>query len=97
MTTTLHERPSQCVHCGYCCMKHPCPYGEVDTNTGWCRHLVLDEASKHNQYLCKQYEVIKKMKDAWFCPAFGAGCSSTLFNEQRNKIVAGIKGEVKVK
>lgn len=51
----------ECVRCGYCCMKRPCCYGEVDPATGWCCHLVLyKETDSYKQYACAKYDEIVK-------------------------------------
>jgi hypothetical protein len=39
-------------------------------------------------YRCGKYEEIKDAPFAHLSPAFGAGCSSTLFNPARNAVLA---------
>jgi len=79
-----------CVNCGYCCMLAPCTYGERDKVTGWCVYLIKKEGV-FEQYVCQKYKEISAQKGSWLHPAFGAGCSSTLFNEQRNRVIARLK------
>jgi hypothetical protein len=75
-------------------MKVPCAYGSVNPDTGWCVHLVLHkETAEYKQYACGHYDEIVKIPGAWINPAFGYGCSSTLFNCQRSKVVHGLKKE----
>lgn len=64
-----------CVHCGYCCKKAPCPYGEPDTEKG-CKHLTADNK-------CGVYD---KAKDDPVSPAFGTGCCSPM-NSLRLEII----------
>lgn len=68
----------ECVHCGYCCKKAPCPFGEVDPTTGRCIYLV----EKSGLYYCSEYESIKDKPGAELSPAFGAGCSSALNSDR---------------
>jgi len=35
--------------------------------------------------LCSKYDEIKKHKGQWMSPAFGFGCSSALFNSDRER------------
>ncbi len=80
-----------CVRSGYCCKKAPCPFGTRD-DRGWCEHLV--ETSKIDDvpiYGCGIYDYIKTQPGWGFCPAFGAGCSSTLFNEDRERVIRAMK------
>ena len=82
----------KCVNCGFCCMLAPCAYGKRNPDTGWCFYLVLSKQGKgYEQYVCQKYEEIKNTEGSWLHPAFGAGCSSTLFNERRNRVVIGLK------
>ena len=89
MTYDYHYEP--CVRSGYCCKKAPCVYGERD-DRGWCNHLV--ETSKVGDvplYGCEIYDYIKTQPGWEFTPAFGAGCSSTLFNDDRDRVVRAMR------
>ena len=65
-----------CVQCGYCCTKGPCFYGVWDEEKKQCAFLTEDK-------LCSKYEEIKADPNSWSSPAFGAGCSSPMFNTVR--------------
>jgi len=67
-----------CVKCGYCCTKRPCAFGVWDHKNNRCAFLTEDN-------LCHQYDKIIKHPDQWMSPAFGAGCSSPMFNTEREK------------
>ncbi len=75
-----------CVRSGYCCKQRPCPFGTAD-DSGACVHLVPDPASTAGQYLCAKYEEIRRQPGAELSPAFGAGCSSTMFNRDRELVL----------
>jgi hypothetical protein len=78
---------SACVRSGYCCKKAPCGFGEGVP----CIHLAIDPASSAGQYLCARYAEISAHPDAWLSPAFGAGCSSTLFNDDREQVILQLR------
>jgi hypothetical protein len=82
-----------CVGSGFCCKLAPCPYGEKDPKTGWCTHLVPWEGDDLGvqRYRCGRYEYIKVQPFADMVPAFGGGCCSPLFNEERDRIVIALK------
>lgn len=67
---------AKCVQCGYCCTVRPCPYGEWDVEKQQCSYLTQDKK-------CSKYEEIIASSGSEFSPAFGAGCSSSLFNSVR--------------
>ena len=69
-------KTSACCKCGFCCTVAVCPYGEWDEKKKQCMFL-----TKEN--LCEKYDEIVKDPSSWLSPAFGAGCSSSLFNERR--------------
>lgn len=75
-----------CVRSGFCCKQAPCPFGEADA-TGACVHLTPDPESDAGQYLCARYDYIREQPGADLSPAFGAGCSSPLFNEDRERVL----------
>lgn len=77
-----------CLGSGFCCKKAPCGYGERDPETGWCVHLIpWEEDFPVPRYRCGRYEFIKTQPGWEVMPAFGAGCSSPLFNQDRDEIV----------
>lgn len=82
-----------CVGSGFCCKKSPCGYGERDKETGWCIHLVpwKDDTLDIPRYRCGRYEYIVKQPGADMMPAFGGGCCSPLFNDDRDRIVRVIR------
>ena len=71
---------AECVKCGYCCTKAVCFYGIWSKDKDQCTFLTDDK-------LCAIYDIIVKDKDAKWNPAFGMGCSGSLFNTVReNKL-----------
>lgn len=87
-----HEAPHRpCVGSGHCCKVAPCLFGEAD-NTGACRFLVPweDEGLGVPRYRCGKYEEIRQHPGAALSPAFGAGCSSSLFNTSRDRILVAL-------
>jgi hypothetical protein len=71
---------AKCVQCGYCCTVGTCGFGLWDPKKKQCAFLLEDN-------LCQKYYEIKDLPDAEMNPAFGTGCSSTLGNTCRNKII----------
>jgi hypothetical protein len=82
-----------CVGSGFCCKQAPCPYGERAPGTGWCIHLApwQDDHLPLPRYRCGRYEYIRQQPGSEWVPAFGAGCSSPLFNSDRDRIVRALK------
>ena len=79
---------SRCVRCGFCCKQAPCPWGKWDDKKQQCAYL---ERQPDRTYLCSRYtEIITSAENTDICPAFGAGCSSPLFNVDRNEIIIQI-------
>ncbi len=82
-----------CVRSGFCCKQKPCPFGEVTSPTNLaCKFLGGDTAG---QYFCMKYDEIQAGRPdnfADFSPAFNTGCSSTLFNPDRDRVI-----EIKIK
>jgi hypothetical protein len=75
-----------CVNCGFCCRIAPCPYGEVTSPTDRaCRFLVPE--GRPGRWLCGKYDQIVDQPDADVVPAFGGGCCSSMFNEDRRRII----------
>ena len=75
---------TECIQCGFCCKVGPCAFGKWDYRLKRCRYLTEDN-------LCAKYDEIKDLPSARLSPAFGAGCSSSLFNEDREKKMKEIK------
>jgi hypothetical protein len=88
---------ASCVGSGYCCKKVPCPFGEAD-ETGGCRFLEpwKDDDLKVPRYRCGKYEEILRHPMSHISPAFGAGCSSPLFNTDRNRVLIALRSRGKV-
>lgn len=86
-------RAAPCVGSGFCCKLAPCPYGAVDLKTGWCVHLEpwQEEGLDAQRYRCGRYEYIRQQPFADMVPAFGGGCSSTLFNEDRERVLVALR------
>lgn len=82
-----------CVGSGYCCKKAPCPYGARHPDTGWCIRLVPWEGDDIGvqRYRCGLYEYISKQPGSDMIPAFGAGCSSPLFNDDRDRVLVALR------
>ena len=82
-----------CVGSGFCCKRAPCPYGEREPETGWCKYLMAwpNDDLDVPRYRCGRYEFIVKQPDANIIPAFGAGCCSSLFNEDRDNILVALR------
>ena len=76
-----------CVGSGFCCKQAPCPFGQWDAEKHQCSYLVLSHhIDTHAVYRCGKYEEILKQPFSDVSPAFGAGCCSPLFNEERSNI-----------
>jgi len=75
----------ECVMCGYCCSRCPCPYGEVVLLGSGCRFL--SEPNEFGQRFCGKYDEIAADPGSWSSPAFGAGCCSSLCNEVRDEVL----------
>ena len=73
-----------CVRSGFCCKKAPCPFGEGTP----CIYLGGD---KPGNYYCEKHDEITKDPTSHISPAFGGGCSSTLFNLDRNTLLTNQK------
>jgi hypothetical protein len=82
-----------CVGSGFCCKQAPCGFGAWDAERRQCIYLELWEQSetKAPRYRCARYEHISQQPGAHLSPAFGAGCSSTLFNEDRSAILVELR------
>lgn len=87
MTRATTPNSGACVRSGFCCKRAPCPYGAGVP----CVHLIPDPASAAGQYLCARYEYIQQQPGSEWSPAFGAGCSSTLFNEDRDRVLVQLR------
>jgi len=83
-----------CVGCGYCCQKVQCVAGQsiygLDEK-GVCAGLKWDEQAE--QYRCSLIlETTGKANEAARTGlAIGAGCSSSLFNTQRDQQVVRLR------
>jgi len=68
---------ADCVQCGYCCRQGICLVGEWDFDKEKCKFLTEEN-------FCGKYDEIK---DSPMNPAFGEGCSSSMFNTDRENII----------
>lgn len=85
------ERP--CVGSGFCCKQAPCPYGKALPGSRQCVYLAVWDQSETvaTRYRCERYDFIKAQPGSDFSPAFGAGCSSALFNTDRDAILIELR------
>jgi hypothetical protein len=74
----------QCVQCGFCCRVSACGYGKWNAEKHQCDFLADDST-------CKRYDYIKKREEAVLLPMMGCGCSSPMFNEDRNAKIEQLK------
>ncbi len=88
----MGERLTSCVGSGFCCKKAPCFFGQSDGVTPGCVHLVpwLGDTLAVPRYRCGIYEIIRRQPGAELSPAFGAGCSSPLFNVDRERVLVAL-------
>jgi hypothetical protein len=77
-------KSDECVHCGACCKKTPCGFGEWDKEKSCCAFLV---PSENGEFVCGKYSEIIKDPTSEFSPAFGAGCCMNLFNTEREAVL----------
>lgn len=75
---------SECVRCGYCCQASTCAFGFWNLEQGRCAYLA---GTIPGEYRCLIYEAIRERPEAKIDPAFGAGCSSPLFNTDRETAI----------
>jgi len=78
---------TDCVQCGYCCTVSACHYGEWDFSKHQCQFLLPDST-------CAKYKEIIEAEKNFQYPMMGCGCSSTLFNERREKKLKWLKNEL---
>ena len=71
---------SNCLRSGFCCKVSPCPFGSGIP----CVYL---KGAKPGEYYCEKYDEIQKDSSAHISPAFGAGCTATLFNIDRDTLL----------
>lgn len=77
-----------CVNSGFCCKQHPCPFGSIEPNGLWCKHLQeMEHDENTKRYTCAIADWIVEQPGWELAPAFGAGCSSTLFNRDREAVL----------
>ena len=75
-----------CVRSGFCCKQGICPYGEWDEKAHQCKFLQEDDPELGTHF-CGKYEEIKKIEKDHRNKMFGCGCSSPLFNNDRDKVI----------
>lgn len=81
--------PSPCVRSGFCCRQAVCPFGMWDGEREQCIHLQGDHEVAPGVWMmrCDRYEEIVASGKGEFSPAFGAGCCSPMFNQDREAII----------
>ena len=79
-----------CVRCGACCMTSACPYGTWDAEKNQCSELseVMNDLGQRD---CLKYDEISASETSWISPAFGGGCSSSLFNRKRGEVIEKLR------
>ena len=75
---------SSCIMCGYCCTVATCSFGKWHFGKNQCAYLTVDKK-------CAIYTDIIKDPTSILSPSFGTGCSSSLFNEVRDKKIKELK------
>lgn len=84
----LYPGASRCVGSGFCCKQAPCPFGRWNAQHSGCEHLApLPTTTATVRYTCAIAREIMLQAGWEQAPAFGAGCCSPLFNEQRTLIL----------
>jgi hypothetical protein len=78
-----------CVRSGFCCKQAPCSAGDVTSDVDpSCRFLeVAREVQGVPIHRCGKHEEIVSRPGYGLLPMFGSGCSSTLFNEDRARVL----------
>lgn len=92
----LYPGASPCVGSGMCCKKAPCQFGKsTGPDNPTCIHLKEIEQTygRHKRYTCGIASHIVEQHGWEISPAFGAGCCSSLFNEDRNAIIRDIRND----
>lgn len=79
-----------CVRSGFCCKQAPCSAGEVTSEADQaCKFLEVERETQGVPiYRCGKHAEIVARPGYGLLPMFGSGCSSTLFNESRRRILA---------
>jgi hypothetical protein len=83
---------NSCVQCGFCCGvgKHEGPtirsYGTLNEDKTKCRFLEKDN-KKLGTWRCLIRKEIKEVEKKSQFPMFDCGCSSSMFNTIRNKVI----------
>ena len=93
----LYPGANPCVGSGFCCKSAPCPFGKRTSVTDpSCAYLVQIQVQEgnHPRYTCGIYEYIITQPGWETAPAFGAGCCSALFNEDRSAIIRDIRNSI---
>ena len=81
-----------CVRSGFCCKQSICPYGKWDKELHQCEFL---EGVAPGSYSCGKHDEIMELDpEQLVSPAFGAGCGSTLFNEDRDVVLKVLSATV---
>lgn len=86
-------RASPCYRSGFCCKQAPCQFGEpMSEDDPSCVHLEVLERPEDGVVIhgCGIHDEIRGEPGEDLDPAFGAGCCSPLFNDQRNRNAAWI-------
>jgi hypothetical protein len=96
MADWIEPPPRPCVGCSYCCKVAPCIPGFLVYGPGKpCGALRWD--ARGGRYLCgvvldEPERTRDKLKEQM---AIGAGCSSPLFNEERERMIQMTRGKIK--
>jgi hypothetical protein len=90
-TYTAYAKHLPCMRSGECCKRNPCGFGASKSDTDKsCVHLLVDEEIEPGlfTYRCGQIDYILTQPGWEGVPAFGGGCCSPMFNENRSRLVA---------
>jgi len=80
----MKDETYKCVSCGYCCRVSSCGYGKWNASKHQCDFLADDST-------CKLYDYIKEREKTIRFPMMGCGCSSPMFNEDRDAKIQKLK------
>jgi heterodisulfide reductase subunit C len=87
----------KCVQCGYCCKQGPCEHGRAHNfhspflnHPKACIYLRHDDDNL-STFRCVIWNAIKEREKNARFPMCGSGCSSTLFNEHRHRVLQEIR------
>jgi hypothetical protein len=84
------QQGGACVQSGYCCTVTPCKYGHQRPDQSECLYLAPPIPDTGQRY-CEIVTVIRFLERNALHPMVGGGCSSTLFNADRDRVIEKLK------